>query len=170
MSAAPITYLQMLSAAELRPKRSEDARFSIRECTVKQWSFNRFLYFTVGEAWSWTEKGTWSDAQWQEYAESEYLRTFAAYYDGSPAGYFELYEDEQRDIEITYFGLMPAYYGRGFGGALLTAALEEAWKLQPGRVWVHTCTLDHAAAIPNYEARGMTIYKVETPDVLETIL
>ena len=165
MPAAPITYLQMLSSAELRPKRIADARFGIRECTVKQWPFNRFLYFTVGEDWQWTEKRSWSDEQWQEYAESDRLRTFAAYYDGSPAGYFELYEDDQRDIEIVYFGLMPGFHGRGFGGALLTAALEEAWKLQPGRVWVHTCTLDHTSAIPNYQARGMTIYKVETPEV-----
>ncbi|MBP6784119.1 MAG: GNAT family N-acetyltransferase [Verrucomicrobiales bacterium] len=164
MSAAPITYLQMLSSAELRPKRIADARFSIRECTVKQWPFNRFLYFTVGEDWEWTEKRSWSDVQWQDYAESDRLWTFAAYYDDSLAGYFELYEDDQRDIEIAYFGLMPGFYGRGFGGALLTAALEEAWKLQPGRVWVHTCTLDHASAIPNYQARGMTIYKVETPE------
>ena len=34
----------MNSPDELRPKRCSDARFSIRECTVPQWQFNRFLY------------------------------------------------------------------------------------------------------------------------------
>lgn len=30
------------------------------------------------------------------------------------------------------------------------------------RVWVHTCSLDHAAALKNYQSRGMVLYKTET--------
>ena len=41
-------------------------------------------------------------------------------------------------------------------------ALEESWNSAPSRVWVYTCTEDHPAALPNYQARGMTIFKVET--------
>ena len=52
--------------------------------------------------------------------------------------------------------------GRGFGGALLTSALEEAWRSQPTRVWLHTCTLDDAAAMPNYRKRGFVPFKQET--------
>ena len=155
------TYLEMLSPGQLRPKRCDDQRFSVRECTVKQWQFNRFLYFTVGENWQWNDKRGWSDAQWRDYAEAEDLRTFVASYDGSPAGFFELH-DSDGAIEIAYFGLLPAFHGRGFGGALLTRAIEEAWKSAPTRVWVHTCTEDHPAALPNYQARGMTIFKVVT--------
>ena len=162
MATVTITYLEMLSPTEIRPKRCADPRFSIRECTVKQWEFNRFLYFTVGGLWAWNDKREWSDEQWRAYAESDRLRTFAAYYDGSPAGYFELHDGDDCEIEIAYFGMMPAFHGRGFGGAMLTYALEEAWKSQPRRVWVHTCTDDHAAALPNYQARGMAIYKTET--------
>ena len=156
-----ITYLEMRSLNQLRPRRCADARFDIRECTVKQWRFNRFLYFTVGEDWQWNDKRGWTDEQWRDYAEADSLRTFLASYDGSPAGFFELREDDGA-IEIAYFGLMPAFYGRGFGGALLTRAIEEAWKSGPGRVWVYTCTEDHPAALPNYQARGMTSFKVET--------
>ena len=152
----------MNSPDELRPKQCSDARFSIRECTVPQWQFNRFLYFTVGEAWSWTDKRSCSDEQWREYAESDRLRTFAAYYDGSPAGYYELQRGPETEIQIAYFGMLPAFIGRGFGGALLTSAIEEAWRMKPPRVWVHTCTRDHPAALRNYEARGMKIYKTET--------
>ena len=162
MPIVTITYLEMFSPAAIRPKHCGDTRFSIHECTVKQWKFNRFFYFTVGESWTWNDKRDWSDEQWRAYAESDRLQTFAAYYDGSPAGYFELHEGDSREIEISYLGLLPAFYGRGFGGALLTRALEEAWKAQPSRVWVHTCTNDHDAALPNYRARGMKIYKIET--------
>jgi hypothetical protein len=29
-------------------------------------------------------------------------------------------------------------------------------------VWVHTCTLDHPQALPNYLARGLEIYQTQT--------
>lgn len=163
MRNVTITYLEMLSPEELCPKYCDDARFWIRECTVKQWQFNRFLYFTVGESWNWTGKRGWTDEQWRTYAESDLLRTFAAYYDGSPAGFYELHQTDESNVEIRIFGLLPAFYGRGFGGALLTSVVEEAWRMRPRRVWVHTCTDDHPAALQNYQARGLKIYKVEQP-------
>jgi DNA topoisomerase-1 len=53
-----------------------------------------------------------------------------------------------------------------FTEASLTRALEEAWRAKPTRVWVHTCTLDHASARANYEARGMVVYNVETTQLI----
>lgn len=161
MGLVTVTYLEMRSPGDLRPKRCADPRFRVAEATVKQWQFNRFLYSLVGQDWSWTDKQPWSDQRWQAYAEAESLRTFAALYDGSPAGYFELRSGGD-GVEIAIFGLAPKFVGRGFGGALLTRALEAAWGAAPSRVWLHTCTLDHPAALPNYQARGMRIYKVET--------
>jgi ribosomal protein S18 acetylase RimI-like enzyme len=155
------TYLEMRSPSELRPKLCADERFWIGEATVKQWRFNKFLYLTVGSLWAWNDKRDWTDDQWRQYAESDRLRTFGAYHDGSPAGYYEL-QHEGEDVEIIYFGLLPAFIGRGLGGALLSRAIEDAWQMEPRRVWVHTCTLDHPAALANYRARGMKIYKTET--------
>jgi GNAT superfamily N-acetyltransferase len=149
----------------LRPKRAADTRFHVAEATVKQWEFNRFLYLLVGRDWSWTDKRNWTDQQWRDYAESERLRTFGGFIEGSVAGYYELRSDDANGIEIAIFGLAPRFVGRGLGGALLTSALEEAWRAQPSRVWLHTCSLDHPAALPNYLARGMSIYRVETVSV-----
>lgn len=157
-----VSYLEMRDARALRPKFSSDPRFQIRECTVPQWRFNRFLYEAVGAEWQWNDKRVWSDEQWREYVESPQLRTFAATYDGSPAGYYELSRTAEPDeVEVMYFGLLPAFIGRGWGGVLLTRALETAWEMRPSRVWLHTCTLDHPMAIRNYLARGLTLYKVE---------
>ena len=164
MSVVTITYLEMLSPTEVRPKESGDERFWVGECRVKQWEFNRFLYMTVGGPWAWNDKRGWSDADWQSYACADDLHTYAAYYDGSPAGYFELHRGSPTEVEIRYFGLLPAFVGRGLGGALLTSALRQAWAMGPARVWVHTCSQDHPAALGNYQARGMTIYKIETND------
>jgi GNAT superfamily N-acetyltransferase len=155
------TYLQMLSKDEHRPKYSADPRFQALEVSVKQWQYNRFLYSLVGAEWEWLDKLGWSDAQWAEYAQSATLRTFVGYYDGSLAGYFELLQNAADEVELAYFGLAPQFIGRGLGGPLLTAAIEEAWNMQPRRVWVHTCTLDHPNALKNYQARGFSIYKVE---------
>ncbi|MGH9312112.1 MAG: GNAT family N-acetyltransferase [Vicinamibacterales bacterium] len=85
---------------------------------------------------------------------------------GGVAGYFELRmhpEPEVRTffVEIAYFGLLPAYLGRGLGKYLLSEAVARAWELHPARVWLHTSTLDHAAALPNYLARGFSIVRTE---------
>ncbi len=54
------------------------------------------------------------------------VRTFGAYDDGTLAGYYELRQDNQGGVEIAYFGLLPEFLHRGFGGALLTSAIEQA--------------------------------------------
>lgn len=159
----PVTiwYLEMRSREALRPKRIEDPGLRILEASTPQWEYNRFLYLTVGRDWSWNDKRSWTDEQWKAYAESPNLRTFVAYVEGSPAGYFELQRDDDGGVEIIYFGLLPAFIGRGLGGHLLTTALEEAWRMRPKRVWVHTCSLDHPGALKNYEARGMGLYRTD---------
>jgi ribosomal protein S18 acetylase RimI-like enzyme len=157
------TYLEMRSPEELRPKRCADHRFQVREQKERDWVLNRDLYFAVGENWDWIDKRPWTDEQWKQYATAPELRTFAAYYDNVLAGYYELRRDDQSEVEIVYFGLLPDFIGRGLGGALLTNAIEEAWRMSPApsRVWVHTCNRDHPSALANYEARGMEIYRVE---------
>lgn len=156
-----VHYLEMTAVTELRPKRCGDPAFWVGEARTPQWQFNRAMYLWVGAAWNWHEKVPWTEPEWRAYAEDPNLRTFGAYVDGAPAGYYELKRDGQGGIQIAYFGLTPAFYGRGLGGALLTHALKEAWAEAPPRVWVHTCSMDHPAALANYQARGMRVYRVE---------
>jgi GNAT superfamily N-acetyltransferase len=68
---------------------------------------------------------------------------------------------EGGQVELAYFGLLPSFIGRGLGTELLAAAIDRAWQLRPGRVWVHTCTLDHPRALQTYQSRGFEIYKSE---------
>lgn len=161
MSPVTITYLEMRDRSQLRPKTTSDPRFRVVEATENDGEFNRSLYILVGETWAWQDKLVWSPEQWNSYAESENLKTFVAYFDEAIAGYFELLIHEQ-NVEIKYFGLTPDFIGKGLGGVLLTKAIEAAWQLNPSRVWVHTCTLDHPAALQNYLSRGMIVYEVLT--------
>ena len=161
MGEITVYYLEMLSRDQLVPgKISED--LEIREACVKRWPLNRFLYQYVGGPWDWKEKLSWTDSQWQTYAESDSLRTWVAYDEGSPAGYFELERQKGDTVELKYFGLAEGFIGKGFGGHLLSQAIEEAWRWgKINRVWVHTCSLDHPSALSNYQARGMQLYKTE---------
>ena len=157
------TFLEMRSPDQLRPKRGPDDRFRIQEITEPKWTFNRDLYLAVGERWQWIDKRSWTEEQWKEYAMAPEVRTFGAYHDGTLAGYYELRQDSQNGVEIAYFGLLPEFLDRGLGGALLTSAIEEAWRMPPPvkRVWVHTCTRDHPRALANYQARGFVICEVK---------
>jgi GNAT superfamily N-acetyltransferase len=160
MSTITISYLEMRHPSELNPKRRVDDHFWVGEVTMPHGLYNRFLYMVVGGPWSWKDKLAWAEATWDEYASDPSLRTFVGYYDGAPAGYFELKRHEAGDVEIAYFGLVPAFIGKGLGGALLTEAIDRAWSWAKDRVWVHTCTLDHPHALNNYKARGMKVYRV----------
>lgn len=162
MAEVITTYLQMGSLSELVPARTPDPDFIVQEAVGREWQLNRSLYLSVGAQWEWADKRGWSDEQWQGYVANDQLRTFVASVRDATAGYYELRRDGDGAVEIAYFGLLPDFIGRGYGGALLTDALERAWAWDASRVWVHTCTLDHAAALRNYQSRGMQVYHRET--------
>jgi len=158
-------YLEMTSPAWLRGKACS-REMTICECKIKQYPYNRFLYQWVGGPWGWTDKRGWTDAQWQAFVDRDCLRTWVAYVQGAPAGYYELEQQEDGNVEILYFGLSDRFIGRGFGGSFLSHAIQSAWDWEgTRRVWVHTCSLDHAHALDNYKARGMRIYHVRSDQV-----
>ena len=161
MEPATTYFLEMLSPSSLRSK-NDPGGLIVSECMVKQFQFNKFLYQFIGEKWLWTDKLSWADEQWQEYVERDSFRTWVAYSEGAVAGYYELVKDKPGNVEITYFGLVENFIGRGFGAYLLSQAIKSAWGWHGARrVWVHTCTLDHPGALQNYLARGMEIYREE---------
>lgn len=156
-----ISYLEMLSPGSLLAKESARG-MEIRECRIPQYQLNRFLYHYVGAPWGWNDKLAWTDAQWQDYVETPRLRTWIGYLEGSPAGYFELQQQEGGNVEIAYFGLVERFVGQGWGGFLLTQAIRSAWLWEgTRRVWVHTCANDHPSALKNYQARGMRLYRTD---------
>jgi len=161
MSNTTIYYLQMLAETELKAKPSVPG-LTITEAKIKEYRFNRFLYSLIGEQWQWFDKLKESDESWKTYVERDNLRTWVAYYEGAIAGYFELEIAAEQAVEIKYFGLSPAFIGQGFGGYLLSYAIQQAWQTcQARRLWVHTCSLDHPSALANYQARGFSLYHQE---------
>jgi GNAT superfamily N-acetyltransferase len=152
-----ITYLEMTSPAEAVPYTRE-RRLEMRRAEIPSPELNRFLYTTVGSPWWWHERLVWDRERWMLWLDRPEVETWVGYLSGTPAGYFELETQPGGMVEIVYFGLVPSFIGRGLGAELLSAAVERAWQLATTRVWVHTCTLDHAHALANYQARGFRIY------------
>jgi GNAT superfamily N-acetyltransferase len=152
----------MHDPAELRPSPPQPG-VVIRLQAPPDPGLNRRLYIHVGTAFQWVDRLVWSDAEWQEYAGRPDLETWVMWHGETPAGYFELLRhDADGSVQIAYFGLTPAFVGRGLGGALLTAAVERAWALGATRVWLHTSSKDHPHALGNYKARGFKVSRAES--------
>jgi len=147
------TYLEMSRAPEGVPATVPGHGIRLEPIADCPWHFYRYLYVEVGRPWHWIDRLPWSEAQFRDWLAGPstiWLLTV----DGAPGGFFELRRHDDDSVEIAYFGLMPEQVGRGLGGFLMARAIEEAWALRPARVWLHTCTLDHPAALPNYLKHG----------------
>lgn len=142
-------------------------------------AFSRFLYSEVGQDVEWIDRLPWTREQWRLWLERPGVETWVAYERGTPAGYIELdgaTEDTSgrgappgSTVEISYFGLLPEFRGRGIGGRLLAHGTRRAWDLADrwdgrpptSRVWLHTCSKDGPYALGNYQGRGFRIFAKE---------
>lgn len=152
----------MNSRDDIKPKRVNLEHFVVQKAELPSPELQRFLYTAVGGNWYWIDRLPWTLEQWRAWTHRPELHTFVAYLRGTPAGYYNLEQQDDGDVEIVYFGLMPQFVGQGLGGALLTNALESAWDLGARRVHLNTCSLDGPAALTNYQARGLKVFKTET--------
>lgn len=135
--------------------------YELKKCEVPLPELNRFLYATVGAPWKWYMRLEWSWQAWWDFLNRPNVETWVAYQGATPVGYFELEQQDHGQAEIAYFGLLPDFVGKGLGRQLLEDAITKAWALAESRIWLHTCTLDHPAALPNYLARGFRVFKEE---------
>jgi GNAT superfamily N-acetyltransferase len=161
------TYLEMSSPTALRGSAPLPEGVTVtreRPCDV---ALYRALYAGVGGAHHWIDRLAWSDETVARHLALPTVAVWILRENGVVGGYFELVGHADGSVEISYFGLLPDKHGRGLGRHLLTRAVEEAWALGATRVWLHTCTLDGPAALPNYLARGFMPYRTE--DYLATL-
>ncbi|UWM51849.1 GNAT family N-acetyltransferase [Streptomyces carpaticus] len=165
-------YLEQTAPGDLRPAReiAPGAPVRIERAAVPSPEFSRFLYTAVGQDVAWIDRLPWDRARWQAQLERPGVETWVLYEHGTPGGFIELSGEQSGVVEIGYFGLLPAFRGRGLGGALLSAGTARAWDLAdrtPGhrptrRVWLHTCSRDGEHALDNYRRRGFRVYDTRT--------
>jgi RimJ/RimL family protein N-acetyltransferase len=151
-----VTYLQIADPAAIRPPERPPPA-GLTTSVVSDFTRNRDMYARVGADYSWTDRLGWTDDQWRSWAAR--VETHIVELGGQAIGYFEL-EPERQAVKVAIFGLLGAFHGRGLGGHALTLALRRGFERAP-RVWLTTCTLDHPSALPNYQARGLEVFRVE---------
>jgi len=158
-----VTYLQMLSRPgwNHQPSR-EDVRILLAEKPTI--AFYRFLYDAVGRDWNWVDRKRMGDDELGRIIHDDRVEVYVLYARGVPAGYIELDRRVDNEVELAYFGIMPEFIGRGLGPLLLHWAVDRAWSYGPKRVWLHTCDLDHQAALPLYLKAGFEVYDQRTID------
>ncbi|MEZ0066760.1 GNAT superfamily N-acetyltransferase [Streptacidiphilus sp. MAP12-20] len=173
-------HLAQTSAAALPPEpvpAPEGLDLSVVRAEAIGPEFARFLYTAVGGVWNWRDRLAWSYEQWAKWLAVEGTETWVAWVSGTPAGYVQLEprraeEVSEGEVEVIYFGLLPAFIGRGLGSHLLDLGLRRAWDLATRHpslpstrlVTVHTCSQDGPAALRTYKSSGFELVRAETAE------
>jgi ribosomal protein S18 acetylase RimI-like enzyme len=149
-------YLEITDRAALRPpERPAPEGLEIKR--VEDPKVNRAFYEILGTEYEWTDHLGLDDEWWAGHARR--VETWLARLDGEPAGYVELEPQLDGDVEIAYFGVLPIFHARGISDHLLAHAIARGFQLGT-RVWVETGSLEDPAALENYQARGMQVFKI----------
>jgi len=150
-----VSYLELTRPPAPPEERPYPARVAAEKLSIDEYLS---LYTLVGESVRWDQRlqmprtelaALLASARSQMYV----LRDALA----QPIGFCE-FERALPDVELKNFGLVLSAQGKGLGSFLLRTALQREWELQPGRIWLHTDSWDHPAAIKLYQSAGFQIY------------
>ena len=120
----------------------------------------RALFRRVGSQWLWFSRLLRDDASLAAIIHDPQVHVYAIEdANGVQVGLLELDYRENNACELAFVGLIPELAGNGHGKWLLAEAVSRAWAPGVQRVHVHTCSLDHPAALPAYRRAGFTAYK-----------
>ena len=153
--AAVVTYLDMRAKPAIQVPLSP-FRLDRRERIAP--AAYRTLFRKVGAPWLWFSRLLDSDADLTALLHDPKV-VLCAVIDaaGRDVGMLELDYRKEGECELSFVGLVPELAGQGHGRWLLAEAVSRAWS-HAGvlRIHVHTCTLDHPAALAAYVRAGFT--------------
>ena len=155
--AAVVTYLEMRVPPE-RPV--PNSPLSLKRIEVPQPEHYRALFGLIGGPWLWFSRLIMDDAHLATIIQHPKVELFVVEdAHGREVGMLELDFRERRECELSFVGLVPELAGQGHGRWLLAEAVRRSWREGVDRVHVHTCSLDHPAALAAYERAGFTPFK-----------
>ena len=155
--AAVVTYLEMRSPPDhVIPSTT----LSLNRVEVPQPEHYKRLFRQIGSPWLWFSRLILDDAHLAAIIQHPKVELDAVIDDaGREVGMIELDFREPGECELSFIGLLPELSGQGHGRWLLAEAVRRAWREGVDRVHVHTCSLDHPAALSAYRRTGFTPYK-----------
>jgi GNAT superfamily N-acetyltransferase len=120
----------------------------------------RTLFRKVGANWLWFSRLIMEDPELTAIICDRDVELFAIRDTScTEVGMLELDFREAGECELSFVGLIPELSGQSHGRWLLGEALTRAWRDGVRRAHVHTCTLDHPAALAAYRRAGFTPYR-----------
>jgi len=154
------TYLEMTERPNYPIRPTPDGAMILR-AENPTLSFYRYLYREVGRDYVWTDLLRKSDDELRAEIAGPDQHIYVLYVGGVPAGFAHISWKEKPNSCIEYFGLIPDFIGRGYGGYFLRWVINKVWEDGTDRLWLHTCTLDHPNALPNYQKQRFYPFKTE---------
>jgi GNAT superfamily N-acetyltransferase len=155
--AAVVTYLEMRTPPEHAVPPSP---LSLERVEVPQPEHYRDLFRLIGGPWLWFSRLILDDAHLAAIVQHPKVELYAVKNEqGREVGMLELDFREAGECELAFIGLVPELSGKGHGRWLLAEAVRRAWREGVDRVHVHTCSLDHPAALSAYRRAGFAPYK-----------
>jgi len=155
--AAVVTYLEMCSPPD---QTVPDSPLSLQRVDVPQPEHYRELFRLIGAPWLWFSRLTLDDAHLAAIIQHPKVELYSVVDQTSrEVGMLELDLREPHDCELSFVGLVPELSGKGHGRWLLAEAVRLSWREGVDRIHVHTCSLDHPAALSAYRRAGFTPYK-----------
>ncbi len=118
----------------------------------------RDLFATIGRDIMWFSRLIMAEDKLAAIIGDGQVECLALVKNGIDIGLLELDFRGTDVCELSFFGLVPGAIGLGVGRYLMNEALERAWAKPISRMWVHTCTLDHPAALSFYQRSGFRPY------------
>ena len=119
----------------------------------------RSLYGRIGQDWLWFSAAVMPDELLAAYIAKPTVEILALAKDGEDIGLAEIDFSAGDDVEIVTFGVVATAIGTGAARHLMDHALRHAFRPRVRRVWLHTCTFDHPAAIRFYLRAGFRAWK-----------
>jgi len=151
--ATIVTTLEMRARPPLRPMPASPFRLVRWDRPASD--RYRALFRRIGARWLWFSRLVMAEPALRMILDDPRVAVFAAVdRAGVEIGMLELDFREPGVCELSYVGLVPELAGKGHGDWLMAEALARAWTKGITRVWVHTCTLDHPAALGFYRRHG----------------
>ena len=145
---AVVTFLEMHERPSGEPVKSD---LRLRRMMPPMLDEYRALFRRIGARWLWFSRLLRDDSSLGAIIHDPKVQVFAVQdLEEEDVGLLELDLREAGECELSFVGLLPELSGQGHGRCLIGEAVGRAWAPDVRRVHVHTCSLDHPAALAAY--------------------
>jgi GNAT superfamily N-acetyltransferase len=153
-----VTYLEMFAPPPPQPE-PERPDLTFRRVANPDVGWYRTTIRDIGEAWLWFSPLVMPDAKLKALLRNPLIEVYALERAGQTVGIAELDWRVEDEVEVSFFGVASPEIGTGAARWLMNRTLAAAFGDGPRRIWLHTCSFDHPAAVPFYLRSGFTPYK-----------